>query len=337
MKKIIITTICILILGSIIYSSSNSHKNPTGNKDESTKKQEVTIAMVTFPGYGPLFLAKDKGFFTDVDVNLETIESLGDIRAAVNSGNADAYIATYDMYQSIKGQKPSGIGFLVVDESHGGDGIVVSKNINSIKDFKGKKVGAEPGFPPYLILQYMLNKEGMTLKDIDFKDLPTTDAGIAFVANKLDAAAIFEPSLSASSKARSDSKILVTSSDPEIKGLVQDILFANETFIKEHPEALTKVVEGYFKALEYIKTNPEDAYTIMAKHFNVSPAEMKDFTSGISWISKEENTSIFNKNSNVNVYKTFTLVGDLLEKNEETDVRVNSYEKLTDSILKNTK
>ena len=41
---------------------------------------------------------------------------------------------------STKGMKPTGVGFLAMDESHGGDGIVVTNDINEIRDFKGKKV-----------------------------------------------------------------------------------------------------------------------------------------------------------------------------------------------------
>ncbi len=293
---------------------------------------KVKIAMVTFPGYAPLYVAKEKSFFEGVDVELIRIESIGDIRAAMRSGDINMYAATYDIYQSTKDVAPTGVGFLIVDESHGADGVAAVADVNSIQDLRGKKVGAEPGFPPYLVLQYLLDKEGMTLKDLDFQDLPTTDAGNAFAAGQLVAAGIYEPALSASVKARPGSKVFASSAD--IPGLVQDLIFADEKLARDYPQTLEKVAAGYFKALDYINTNHDDAYKIMADAFGVSVAEMEDFKTGVSWISKEENKKLFNKNNEVNVYKTYDLVCNILKKNGDTNICLKSADKLTDDIIK---
>ena len=324
----IIAVIIVLAVGGYVITSKKSNQ-------QSAELPKVTIAMVTFPGYAPLYVAKEKGFFEGVEVELTRIESIGDIRAAMRSGNINMYAATYDIYQSTKDVAPNGVGFLVVDESHGADGVATEANINSVQDLRGKKVGAEPGFPPYLVLQYLLDKEGMTLKDLDFQDMPTTDAGNAFAAGKLVAAGIYEPALSASVKARPGSKVFASSAD--IPGLVQDLIFADEKLAKEYPQALEKVAVGYFKAIDYINTNPDDAYQIMAKAFNVSVEEMKDFKTGVSWISKEENKKLFNKSNDVNIYKTYDLVCSILKKNGDTNICLKADDKLTDEIIKKIK
>ncbi len=323
-KIIIGVIVAILVIGGYILFSKTSNQ-------PSVSAPKVTIAMVTFPGYAPLYVAKEKGFFEGVDVQLTRIESIGDIRAAMRSGSVNMYAATYDIYQSTKDVAPIGTGFLAVDESHGADGLATAADINSIKDLRGKKVGAEPGFPPYLVLQYLLNKEGMTLKDLDFQDMPTTDAGNAFAAGKLVAAGIYEPALSASVKARPGSKIFASSAD--IPGLVQDLLFADETLAKDHPEVLEKIAAGYFKALDYINSNHDDAYQIMAKAFSVSVKDMEDFKSGVSWISKDDNIKLFDKTKTVNAYKTYDLVCNLLQKNGDTNICLKSEDKLTDEIV----
>lgn len=298
----------------------------------SSKLPKVTIAMVTFPGYAPLYVAKEKGFFEGVDVELVRIESMGDIRAAMRSGDINIYAGTYDMYESTKDVPPIGIGFLAVDESHGADGLAVAGNITSVKDLRGKKVAAEPGFPPYLVLQYLLDKEGMTLKDLDFQDMPTTDAGNAFAAGKLAAAGIYEPALSASVKARAGAKVFASSAN--IPGLVQDLLFADEKLAQNHPEILEKVAAGYFKALDYINTNHVDAYQIMAKAFDVSVQDMEDFKSGVNWIDKAENKKLFDKTNDVNAFKTYDLVCSILKENGDTNICLKSDDKLTDAIIK---
>ena len=321
----IVIAVLVVGIGGYVYMSSKS-------APQTAELPNVKIAMVTFPGYAPLYVAKEKGFFEGVNVDLVRIESIGDIRAAMRSGDINMYAATYDIYQSTKDVAPAGVGFLVVDESHGADGVAAAGDINSARDLRGKKVGAEPGFPPYLVLQYLLDKEGMTLKDLDFQDLPTTDAGNAFAAGQLVAAGIYEPALSASIKARAGAKVLASSAD--IPGLVQDLIFADEKLAKDYPQALEKIAAGYFKALDYINTNPDDAYQIMATAFNVSVAEMKDFKTGVSWITKDENKKLFNKSSEMNVYKTYDLVCGILKKNGDTNICLKATDKLTDDIIK---
>src|SRR3989339_1227697 len=321
----IIVVVIVLGLGGYFLMNKNSGQ-------QSGPLPKVTIAMVTFPGYAPLYVAKEKSFFEGLDVELTRIESIGDIRAAMRSGGINMYAATYDIYQSTKDVAPNGVGFLVIDESHGADGVATAANVNSIKDLRGKKVGAEPGFPPYLVLQYLLDRTGMTLKDLDFQDLPTTDAGSAFAAGQLAAAGIYEPALSASVKVRHGSKVFASSAD--IPGLVQDLIFADENLAKDYPQALEKVAAGYFRALDYINTNHDDAYQIMANAFGVSVQEMEDFKTGVSWVSKEENKKLFNQSSEVNVYKTYDLVCSILQKNGDTNICLKAADKLTDSIIK---
>jgi NitT/TauT family transport system substrate-binding protein len=288
--------------------------------------------MVTFPGYAPLYLAKAKDLFPDTDVELSRIESIGDLRAAMNSGQIDMYAATYDIFENMQGTPPPGTGFLAVDESHGADGVVVRNGINSVADLKGRTVGAEPGFPPYFILQYLLSKENMTLKDINFRDLPSQDAGNAFAAEKLDAAGTYEPYLTKAAETRKGSKILVSSANTP--HLIVDFLFASDVFVQQKPEVLKNICKGWFAALDYYRGHENESLEIMAKSFDVSTDEMRDFKTGVSWLDLNDNKALFDRNSPNNAFSTFSLVGDILQKNQGEIVRVKAEDKLTDSLIK---
>lgn len=304
--------------------------------DEVTQKNEtLKIAMVTFPGYAPLYLAKEKNLFGNLDVDLYRIEAIGDIRAAMQSGRIDIYAATFDIFQTTENADPPGIGFLAIDASHGADGIVVSEEIKEIEDLKGKKVGAEPGLPPYFILQYMLNKANLTLQDVLFRDISSQDAGNAFVAKNIDAAGTYEPFLSKSQILRSGSKILISSKDTH--SLIVDLLFASPNIVKENPGYLQKIAEGWFKAVEYWEANPDESMEIMANAFGVSKKELMDIKSGLKWMTKQDNFNLFDSNQKNNVYDTFNLVGDILEKNGSAEHRVFAKDKLTSRIIESFK
>src|SRR3990167_3949428 len=106
----IIVVIIVLGIGGYVIMNKKSDQ-------QATALPKVPIAMVTLPVYAPLYVAKEKGFFEGVDVELTRIESIGDIRAAMRSGDINMYAATYDIYQSTKNVAPIGIGFLALDES----------------------------------------------------------------------------------------------------------------------------------------------------------------------------------------------------------------------------
>lgn len=323
-SKILIAVLAILLIASAFYYFKTK-------KLVSTEKQTIKIGMVTFPGYAPLYLAKEKGFFKDLNVELVRIEAIGDLRASMQSGKIDMYLATPDIFQATEKQEPVGIGFLAIDESHGADGVAVSENIKTVADLKGKKVGAEPGFPPYFVLQYMLHKENMTLKDLSFKDISSQDAGNAFVAKQLDAVGTYEPYLSKSVSLRPNSRVLVSSAD--LSGLIVDLIYANEKLANENPEILKKVADGWFEAVAYYEANKTESMQIMSKAFGVTPEEMVDIKSGVSWLNQTDNKKLFDKNAESNIFKTFDLVGEILMSNNANGFRVYSKTKLTDKII----
>lgn len=320
-----------LLLAFLIIVVSCKESNTKENKSDKEDKEKITIAMVTFPGYAPLYLALEKKLFKGIDVELVRIEDIGQIRSAMQSGKIDIYAATYDIFQATKGIKPTGVGFLAMDESHGGDGIVVTSDINGIWDFKGKKVAAESGFPPYFILEYLLDKEGLTLKDIDFNDLSSQDAGTAFIAKQFDIVGTYEPYLSISADKRIGAKILYSSKD--ISGLIVDWLFANPTLMKNNPKVLESISQGWFEALKFIESNPDEAYAIMGDAYGIPAEEMKDFKTGITWLNLKDNLEMHNQSNPNNARTIFKKVGDILEKNEETNIRLTPKDHLTSEIV----
>ena len=319
--------VALIIIVALVVNNNSS----TTIQDQATLQESVTIGMVSFPGYAPLYLAEQKDLFPEIDVNLVRIEAIGDLRAALNSGQIDMYAATHDIFQAVEANEPPGVGFLAIDESAGGDGVAVSGDIESLSDLKGKTVGAEPGLPPYFILQYLLNQEGMSLDDVNFQDMTSSQAGNAFVAGQVDVAATYEPYLSISADKREGASILVSSADTP--GLVVDLLFASEDLVNNSPQTLKAVSDGWFKALEYWQQYPDESMQIMANAFGVDAAEMIDIKSGINWLDLKANKSLFNKGSVNNVYKTFELVGDILESNNQAGVRVKATDKLTNTVI----
>jgi NitT/TauT family transport system substrate-binding protein len=298
----------LLLVGLIGCSQSIDEKKvnqPTASKFD--------IGMVTFAGYAPMYLAKEKGFFGDLNVELHRIEEVASIRAGMATGDLEAYLATPDIALDTN-TKPPGVAVWALDESAGGDGIVVSGEIDNLQDLKGRKVAAEPGLPPNFILLYLLHKNGMRLKDVMFQDMTTQDASTAFVSKAIDAAGLYEPYLSVAKKQREGSKVVISSADAP--GLIVDAIFVREDRIKSHPENVRAIIEGWRKAVRFIKESPDEANLIMAKAFNLPVNEFKDAVGGIRWLDLESNRKLFGTSDKPGpLYSNFSVVRDVLKRN----------------------
>ncbi len=288
--------------------------------------------MVTFPGYAPLYVAKEKNLFDSVDVDLLRIESIADLRAAMSAGKIDIYLATYDIFQATGNEVPPGVAFLAVDESHGADGIAVdSTKIRTVADLRGKAVAVEPGFPPFFVLQTQLHSVGMSLKDIKLNDMASQDAGTAFAARHFDAVGTYEPYLSKAIAERKGAKLLVSSRD--LPGMIVDLAFADKKLLTDNPAALRAFARGWFAAVEDIRIHEVDDMRIMGKAFNVPPAEMKEFNSVVAWLDLARNRELFDMKKSNSAYEMFARVGQILDANNARGVRMIASERVSSLVI----
>ena len=88
----------LLVLAGLVSGCSDKHSvDKESSAVEMEKSSSFDIGMVTFAGYAPLYIAKEKGFFDNLDVRLNRIEEVATIRAGVAKGDLEAYLATLDI------------------------------------------------------------------------------------------------------------------------------------------------------------------------------------------------------------------------------------------------
>ena len=130
----------------------------------------------------------------------------------------------------------------------------------SISQIMGYLKGKSTGGASYFWFQYLLNEHGMTLEDVEVVNMSAGDAGAAFVAGELDAAATWEPWLTAA-RETDFGTVLVDSS--ETPGVIVDALAMDREFAETYPGTVEAICQAWYMALEYMETNPEEAYDIM--------------------------------------------------------------------------
>lgn len=257
--------------------------------------EPLRVAHSTWVGYGPFYIARDKGFFAEegVEVELSIIEQTPMKMGAFNAGQIDLVASTADEFPTYMRDGYPVKYILAVDNSAGGDGIVSKTDIADIAGLKGKTVAFEEGSVSQFFLNALLMQAGLTQADIQPVNMTATDAGVAFVAGRVDAAVTWEPHLSLGAKA-DDGKILITSK--EAPGLIVDVVAVTEETLNARQEEIAGFVRAWQKALDYLAANPDDAYAIMANGVGgwlQDPAEFAGAASGIEYLSLERNRELF--------------------------------------------
>jgi NitT/TauT family transport system substrate-binding protein len=259
-------------------------------KSEDTARYHV--ALGPWVGFGPLYLARDKGFFKEqgVDVDLIVLTGLAERNSALRSGKIDALAAPVDYFVLSAGNGVVATIVMAIDESVGGDGIVARKSIKSLADLRGKKVAAQKGLPSDFFLRALLQQHGMDAADIDYIDMETAQAGAAFLAGDLDAAVVWEPWLT---RAKEQGNGHILASTREYRNLIVDCLAFNPAIVRTKPDDVQRIVNAILKAIDYAKANPVEASEIMSRYFEVAPQKYRTILEGVEFTDLKRNREYF--------------------------------------------
>ena len=274
----------------------------------------LKLAHSTWVGYGPFYVARDKGYFKEegVDVKLIIMENTSLKMGALMAGKIDAVASTADEFPIY--MKPGKLLYyiLAVDNSKGGDGIVSNKDIKTVAGLKGKKVACEVGSVSQFFLNALLREVNLSQDDIKMVNMTATDAGVAFVAQRVDAAVTWEPHLSQGAS-KDHGHVLIDSS--QRPGLIVDVVAVREDTMREREAELKAFVRGWQRALDFLAENPAEAHKIMAKGVGgwlKDPAVFAETLPGIEYLSIEKNQALFGTPDNPGtLYKTVQFALDI--------------------------
>ena len=255
---------------------------------------KVTIAMSGWTGFAPLTLAFEAGLFkkNGLDVTIKKIPQK-DRHLAIASGDVQCAATTVETWVVWNANGVATTQIFQLDKSYGADGMVTRNSTAKIADLKGKTVAASaPGTAPYFTLAWMLKKNGLSIKDVKVVTLEPQAAANAFVANAgdLDAAMTYEPYLSTVRAKPEAGKIIATTLDYP---MIMDTFGCTPKFLQENPKAAKALAEGYFAALDMIKSEPKKSFEIMGADVKQSGEAFEKSQAYLRWQDKAANQKFF--------------------------------------------
>jgi NitT/TauT family transport system substrate-binding protein len=253
---------------------------------------KVNIGISGWTGFAPLTLAKEAGIFAKngLDVTIKKIPQASR-HLAIASGDIQCAATTVETWVVWNASGIPTTQIFQLDKSYGADGLAVRGNVNSIKELKGKTVAASaPGTSPYFLLAWFLKKNGLSPKDVTIVNMEPGPAAQAFIAGNNDAAATYEPYLSAVRAAPDKGKIIATTLDYP---MVMDTFGCTPKFIAENEAAVKALAKSYFEALAMIKADEKKAYEIMGADVKQSGEQFGNSAKFLRWQDQEANKKFF--------------------------------------------
>lgn len=238
-----------------------------------------------------------------IKVEFKIIDDWTEGAAALATGNVDVMLTTVDVYAKdyyqFSEKRFGSKTVLMVDWSRGADGIIASQGINSIEDLAGRVVAFPEYTPSHFLLHNALKQSGLNtaqVNEILTRAVHTKDgidSATVFGQGKVDAAVAWDPDMSdAVAKRRGSKKIFDTR---VANKLIADVLVVSDRYAQKYPDTLTKFIDGWLQGVEFIKQQPNRAYTLIGavKDFNIPSDLAKTMLEGVKLSDYNENRLFF--------------------------------------------
>ncbi len=318
------------LLATLAFAGCNSSSTTTAEAPAGTSapaetpattgesKEPITIGYSDWPGWVAWDIADQKGFFKKegVDVKLVWFPAYTDSLNAFAAQKVDANCQTWGDTMGPLAQGIAAKAVVVNDISYGNDAMIAQPGIKSVKELKGKKVATELGTVDHFLMLKALEANGMTEKDVQFVNIKVQDCPAAMISKQVDAAVVWEPSLTKILTDVKGSTKIFDSSD--IPGSISDLLVMKSDVVASRPADVQKIVNAWYMAIDWWKANPDEAVKILAKRTDTPVADYKSFVMGTRIYSAPEAMKAMTKSADAgSLYKSGEDVAKFLVKAEQ--------------------
>lgn len=246
MKKKFKRIISILATTAMMFSLSACGGNTADSGDNNSNSNTVKIAYLPITHALPVFEeAKELEQETGLKVELVKYGSWPELMDALNTGRVDGASVLIELAMK---SAQEGVGIKAVALGHkDGNVIVVSKDISSAEDMKGKTFAIPHRQSSHnILLNDALEKGGLTVDDINITELAPTEMPSALASGQIDGYCVAEP-FGAMSVFMDYGKVLYTSEELWENSLCCGLVLT-DSFIDNRPEDAKEFVEKYKEA-----------------------------------------------------------------------------------------
>lgn len=223
----------------------------------------MIIATGVDPSFSPYYVAKEGGFFqrNGLDVTVNTGPS----------GSAMVAFLVGNQINSAYGAEQAGVSAHLVDPNVVvvAEGVallrwisVVGRNMTSMDELKGKRVGVARGTGSETFWLSVVAKLNLNVADYTIVNVEAPEMVAAMERGNIDAFAVWEPWPTRAMRAIPNTRILVSNDTIQI---IRNFVYMNKGWAEQNPDITDRFLRSLIQAKEFIDTNPEQAVQQVAR------------------------------------------------------------------------
>ncbi len=250
----------------------------------------VTVTQTVSLAQAPYYVALDKGYFTAEHINVQSDSQRGaqDTVAMLATGKLDVSVGGISagfynaQNQGLDLRAVAALGIqpspVVATPAVARKDLWDSGAIRTGKDFRGRKIASNvPGAIPEYLIYLILEKYGMTMKDVDETFLGFPQMLVALKNKALDVAVLPEPFTNTA--VRQGLGVVVPSESGVGSGEITTMVFFSGKFMRERPDVGVRFLRAIVRAARETQgdfTKKPDLIAALAKETRLAPESIRD-------------------------------------------------------------
>jgi NitT/TauT family transport system substrate-binding protein len=251
-------------------------------------EEPARIGVLLWPPYDLAHLAQAEGMIPLERFRLIDYQTPAEVVRAYRNGLIDGFFLTTQYALSDYPDRPGTRIVHVINESAGGDTLLVKPNILSLEGLRGKTVAVEAGPLGAYMLQRILDHGQLRRDELELRFIDTPGHVDVYVSGEADAVITYEPFRSRILEAGARELF----SSREIPGDIIDVLYVSGQLLEKRSADLVQFVSALDEARRLLETRPEQALPIMAQRHRMAPELFEQALAGASLFNLEESRDL---------------------------------------------
>lgn len=271
-KKVTICSVVFIIflsaVGAYFYNTYNTPH----------RESPVRIGYLNIVASLPLFIAEEKGFFTEEGIQYEvtSFATSNQLVDAILAGNIDFFIESSAVPALAADlQSPGKLKIFSISEitpETPFDSLLTkdTSQITKLTDLAGKKIGVFPGSTATNLLKKFLKDKGIETSAIEFIPIPPQNQLTALLEGSVDALHAYEPTTAIALTKGGVKKIFGSVYAEMLSPNPQGVAVINTAFSVNNSKVASRVINAFENAMRFMKQHDIESRQILSKRMNIN-------------------------------------------------------------------
>jgi NitT/TauT family transport system substrate-binding protein len=247
---------------------------------------KVAAGVIPIVDVAPIYLGKQKGFFSqrNIDLTLSTSQGGAAIVPGVVSGQ---FQIGFSNVTSLLLASSKGLPIKVIcngvastglaGKDYGGVVVKADSPVRTAADLAGKKVAVNTlKNIGDTTVRASVRKAGGDGKTISFVEIPFPEMPAALQAGRVDAIWVVEPFLTAATSA--GGRVVASNYVDAAPDLTVAVYFASRQLMTDKPDLVKRFTEAMTESLRYAREHPDEVRQVLGTYTKIDPAVVAKLT-----------------------------------------------------------